>query len=174
METAPSQKVTVPKRPLTWLITGASSGLGLGLARHAQSRGHYVIGTSRSVARDASLAAEISSHPSGGRWLTLDVADLGSAAIIEDLEEREGVHIDVLVNSAGFSMHGPAEQFTEEETRELFDTDFFGPYRLMRAVAPYMRARRSGLILNISTGAALDGAPSMGIYAAGKAALDGS
>ena len=50
---------------------------------------------------------------------------------------------------------------------------YFGPYRLIRAALPYMRKRRFGVIVNISTGAALEGNESMGIYAAAKAALDG-
>jgi NAD(P)-dependent dehydrogenase (short-subunit alcohol dehydrogenase family) len=50
---------------------------------------------------------------------------------------------------------------------------YFGPYRLIRAVVPYMRKRRFGVIVNMSSGAGLEGRPSMGIYAAAKAALDG-
>ena len=73
----------------------------------------------------------------------------------------------------GWSVHGPVESFPEEEVRRQMETVFFGPYRLIRAVLPYMRQRRQGLILNISSGAAIGGRESMGIYAASKAAMDG-
>ncbi|OHE91574.1 retinol dehydrogenase 8 [Colletotrichum orchidophilum] len=165
-----SQQLTVPKRPLTWLITGCSSGFGLAFTRLAQKHGHIVIATSRNPQKTPDLAHEVQNG--GGRWLSLDVDDLNSGDLLADLE-KGGTVIDVLVNNAGWSIHGPAEGFTEEETRAQMNTVFFGPYRLMRAVAPFMRERRSGIIVNISSGAGLEGRESMGIYAAAKAAMDG-
>ncbi|WYZ33725.1 hypothetical protein EsH8_I_000001 [Colletotrichum jinshuiense] len=165
-----SNKLVVPNRPLTWLITGCSSGFGLALTRIAQRCDHHVIATSRNPQKTPELVREIES--SGGRWLTLDVDNPNSGDLIEELETR-GTAIDVLVNNAGWSIHGPSEGFTEEETRSQMETVFFGPYRLMRATAPFMRERRSGIIINISSGAGLEGRESMGIYAAAKAAMDG-
>ncbi|AEO60336.1 hypothetical protein MYCTH_2309487 [Thermothelomyces thermophilus ATCC 42464] len=161
---------TTPNRPLTWLITGCSSGLGLSLARLVQSKGHNLIATSRNPARTPDLVAEV--EKAGGKWLALDVDDKDSAKVIENLEAG-GQEIDVLVNNAGYSLHAPAESFTEEEIRAQTETVYFGPYRLIRAVLPHMRKRRSGVIVNMSSGAALEGRESMGIYAAAKAALDG-
>lgn len=155
---------------LTWLITGAASGFGLELARLAQANGHRVIATSRSPQKVPELVAEIEDN--GGRWLSLDVDDPQGASVIEKLES-EGVTIDILVNNAGWSIHGPAESFTEDEVRRQMETIFFGPYRLIRAVLPHMRRRKRGLILNIGSGAGVSGRESMGIYAAGKAAMDG-
>ncbi|KAH0429606.1 short chain oxidoreductase [Colletotrichum camelliae] len=165
-----SNQLLVPNRPLTWLITGCSSGFGLALARIALKNGHYVIATSRNPQKNPELVEEI--EKAGGRWLRLDVDDLKSGDVVKDLEEN-GTAIDVLVNSAGWSIHGPAEGFTEDETRAQMDTVFFGPYRLMRAVAPLMRERRSGAIINISSGAGMEGRESMAVYAASKAAMDG-
>lgn len=167
---------TTPSRPLTWLITGCSSGLGLALARTIQASpaGHTIIATSRNPSRTPDLVAEFTgpAHPNN-RWLTLDVDDAHAAAnLIADLE-GSGVQIDVLVNNAGWSIHAPAEQFTEEEVRQQFETVFFGPYRLARAVLPGMRKRRFGVIVNISSGAGLEGRETMGVYAAAKAAMDG-
>ncbi|KAF6818756.1 retinol dehydrogenase 8 [Colletotrichum sojae] len=117
-------QLTVPDRPLTWLVTGSSSGVGLALVRLAQRHGHRVIETSRNPSKSPSLVHEVES--AGGRWLALDVDDPTSDTLIKDLE-AQGTAIDVLVNNAGWSIHGPAECFTEEEMRAQMETVFFGP-----------------------------------------------
>jgi NAD(P)-dependent dehydrogenase (short-subunit alcohol dehydrogenase family) len=160
------------KQKLTWLITGAASGFGLELCRLVLARGHRLIATSRNPAKVPDIVAEIEGHDGRGRWVKLDVDDADSASIIEQLEE-EGEKIDVLVNNAGWSLHGPAECFAEDEVRRQMETMYFGPYRLIRAVLPHMRSRRRGLILNFGSGAGVNGRDSMGIYAASKAAMDG-
>lgn len=165
---------TLPSRPLTWLITGCSSGLGLALARQVQAAGHTVIATSRTPSRTPELVAEITQHPTApGKWLTLDLDAPDCGAIIADLAETHGVAVDVLVNNAGWSIHAPVEHFTEEEVRAQFETVFFGPYRLTRAAVAGMRKRRFGVVVNVSSGASLEGRDSMGVYAASKAAFDG-
>jgi NADP-dependent 3-hydroxy acid dehydrogenase YdfG len=166
-----TQQFTTPKRPLTWLITGCSSdaGLGLTLARLAKSKGHIVIATSRNPSRTPESVAEFSDQ--GCRWVKLDLEDVNCGKVIDELEQ-DGIHIDVLVNNAGSSIHNSAEQFTEDEVRAQMDLLYFGPYRLMRAVVPFMRSRRFGIIANFSSGAGLEGRETMGTYAAGKAALD--
>lgn len=161
---------TTPTRPLTWLITGCSSGFGLAIARHAQANGHKVIATSRNPSKTPDLSREIESN--GGKWVALDLDDPNSAKVIDDLE-AQGIAIDVLVNNAAFALLHAAEFITDDEVRAQFETVFFGPYRLMRAVLPHMRKRRFGIIVNISTGASLEGRESMGIYSASKAAFDG-
>jgi NAD(P)-dependent dehydrogenase (short-subunit alcohol dehydrogenase family) len=172
---------TTPARPLTWLITGCSSGFGLAIARHAQANGHRVIATSRDPSRTPELVREIESKH-GGRWLPLDLDDRNSASqVIAQLEEEGeeaeggggGAAVDVLVNNAGFALLHAAEFITDEEARAQFETVFFGPYRLTRAVLPHMRKRRFGIIVNISTGASLEGRETMGVYSASKAAFDG-
>lgn len=162
-----------PDRPLTWLITGCSSGIGLALARRVQAGGHTVIATSRNPSRTPTLVAKLTSHSTApGTWRTLDVDSPNCGSIIDDLE-KQGVRVDVLVNNAGWSIHAPAEQFTEEEVRAQFETVFFGPYRLTRAAVGPMRERRFGVVVNVSSGAALEGRDSMAVYAAAKAAMDG-
>ncbi|KAG8159793.1 hypothetical protein KVR01_010430 [Diaporthe batatas] len=161
---------STPARPLTWLITGCSSGFGLAIARHAQANGHKVIATSRSPARTPELVREVEAN--GGRWLPLDLDDWGNAGVIDGLEAG-GTAVDVLVNNAGAALLQAAEIVTEDEARAQFETVFFGPYRLTRAALPHMRRRRFGVIVNISTGASLEGRESMGVYSASKAAFDG-
>ncbi|KAJ9133156.1 NAD(P)-binding protein [Pleurostoma richardsiae] len=161
---------TVPQKPLTWLVTGSSSGLGLEIVRQVQCRGHRVIATSRNPTRTPELVREIELN--GGKWIQLDVDDLDSIKLVDELESA-GQQIDVLVNNAGYSIYQVGEHFTEDEVRAQMDTLYFAPFRLMRAVLPYMRGRRFGTIVNISSGASLEGRESMGAYAASKAALDG-
>lgn len=163
-------KFTTPDRPLTWLITGCSSGFGLAIARHAQAHGHKVIATSRNPAKTPELVREIESR--GGRWARLDLDDPGNAAVIDGLE-AEGVRVDVLVNNAGWGLIQVAEHAREDEVRAQFETVFFGPYRLVRAVLPHMRERRFGVIVNISTGSSLEAREALGVYGAAKAAFDG-
>lgn len=155
---------------LTWLITGCSSGFGLSLARLAQAGGHTVIATSRNPSRTPDLVAEIEGK--GGKWVQLDVDSPKSGDVVTELE-KSGSKIDVLVNNAGFSIYAPVETMTEDEARRQFETNYFGPLRLIRAVLPHMRQRRSGVIVNISSGASLDGIPTMAVYGGAKAGLDG-
>ncbi|OAQ98818.1 hypothetical protein LLEC1_01930 [Akanthomyces lecanii] len=164
---------TTPSRPLRWLITGCSSGLGLALARYAQAQGHHVIATSRSPSKTPELVAEMErDERKHGRWVQLDVTDPDSGAVIRMLEEEAGLPIDVLVSNAGASVHSVVEAFTEDEVRRQMEVLYLGPFRLIRAAVPHMRRRRFGIVVNISTGAALEGRESMGTYASGKAATD--
>ncbi|KAI2625696.1 putative short-chain oxidoreductase [Hypoxylon sp. NC1633] len=163
---------TKPNRPLTWLITGATSGFGESLSRLVLAGGHKLIATSRNPFRSPGLVAEVQSRGNGSQCLKLDVTDLDNAKIIDSLE-ASGHEIDILVNNAGYCIYGPVETLTEEETRTMLDTLYLGPTRLIRAVLPHMRKRRYGAIVNISTGAALEGRDSMGAYSGAKAALDG-
>ncbi|KAI1436224.1 NAD(P)-binding protein [Xylaria sp. CBS 124048] len=154
---------------LTWLITGCSSGLGLSLARIVQAGGHKLIATSRNPSQTPELVKEVESN--GGKWIQLSVDDPASGNIIDDLE-KSGERIDVLINNAGYSIYAPIETITEEEIRAQMETMYFGPLRLIRAVLPYQRKRKFGIIANFSSGAALEAQGSMGAYAGAKGGLD--
>ena len=130
-----------------------------------------MIATSRNPSRTPELVAEVEGK--GGKWLQLDVDSPNSAQVIEDLE-KSGHEIDVLVNNAGFSIFAPVETSTEDEIRAQMESMYFGPLRLIRAVLPCMRKRRFGVIVNMSSGAALEARDSMGPYAGAKAGLDGT
>ena len=165
-----STTFTTPRKHLTWLITGCSSGFGLSLTRIVQAAGHKVVATSRDPSRTPELVTEVEGK--GGRWLQLDVNSSTSGRIIEDLESS-GQDIDILVNNAGFSSFAPVETFAEDEVRAHMESMYFGPLRLIRTALPHMRKRRFGIIVNMSSGAALDARDSMGAYAGAKAGLDG-
>uniref|UniRef100_L7JF38 Retinol dehydrogenase 8 n=1 Tax=Pyricularia oryzae (strain P131) TaxID=1143193 RepID=L7JF38_PYRO1 len=119
----PTTQFTTPSRPLTFLVTGCSSGLGLALCRAIQSAGHVVVATSRNPSRTPALVAEIES--AGGRWLALDVDSPDAGGRLVEGLEQGGTAIDVLINNAGWSIHQAVEQFEEAEVRDQFETVFF-------------------------------------------------
>lgn len=158
--------------PLTWLITGCSSGLGLALARCILEQGHNVIATSRNPGKTPDLVEEITSRQSG-RWLMLDVSS--PKAEIERIVQQAWTEfgaIDVFVNNAGYSILGVAEEIPEEEAKKQFEVNFWGLIRTTQAILPMMRSRKSGTIINISSIAGIDPLPLCSIYAASKFAVE--
>ncbi|KAL4946444.1 hypothetical protein BDV06DRAFT_234045 [Aspergillus oleicola] len=160
----------------TWFITGASSGLGLDLAIFALENGHKVIGTVRSATKSASAVSAIKAK--GGEVLELDVTNAESiSGIVEKANALYG-GIDILVNNAGYSLLGAVEDMTESEAHSQMETNFFGPFRLMKSFLPTLRSRASktnspSTIVNISSVAGQDAQPTCGLYAASKFALEG-
>ena len=153
------------------VITGCSTGIGLVAARHLASRGDRVYATARRPDRSRGLQEALAAEPNI-QTLPLDVTDDGSvASAIETVLGREG-HIDALVNNAGIGVFGPFEFAPEAELRATFETNFWGVMRVTCAVLLLMRARRSGVIVNISSVAGRLAGPSMGVYPASKFALE--
>ena len=153
----------------TWLITGCSTGLGRALASTALDRGETVVVTARDAASVEDLAR---SHPDTALTLALDVTDHAQRRdVVRVAQERFGT-IDVLVNNAGHGYRAAVEEAEEDQVRELFATNFFGPAALIQAVLPGMREQRSGTIVNISSIGARSSPVGAGHYAASKAALE--
>jgi len=152
-----------------WLITGCSSGFGFALARYVATKGHRVIATSRNPEKSPKQVAEI--EKLGGHWLPLDIT---SADLEEKVTAAESLHgkVDVLVNNAGYSILGAFEDISTKEATAQMEANFMGPFRTMKAILPGMRARKSGVILNISSAQGLCPSPVCGIYAASKGALE--
>ncbi len=151
------------------LVTGASSGLGKELALALVRRGARVAATFR---RQDQADAFTSSAAGRGLGVLLDVTDpatieQGVAKVLEQFG-----HIDVLANNAGAGLVGAIEETSEEDAQRLFDVNFFGGLRMIRAVLPSMRAQRSGRILQFSAIGGFAGVPGLGVYAAAKAATD--
>jgi NAD(P)-dependent dehydrogenase (short-subunit alcohol dehydrogenase family) len=108
----------------------------------------------------------------GFEVLHLDVTQEASVELcVRTVLERAG-RLDVLVNNAGCGVIGPLEETSLEEARSLFEVNFFGVHRMVRAVLPIMRRQGGGRILNLSSAAALLGIPYEGLYCASKAALE--
>ncbi|CAM5483491.1 putative oxidoreductase YusZ [Streptomyces afghaniensis 772] len=153
-----------------WLITGASSGFGRAIAEAALAAGDVVVGAAR---RPEALDDLVAAHPDRVEALRLDVADTGAAeAAVRDVVARHG-RIDVLVNNAGRTHVGAFEETTEEELRALFEVHVFGPAALTRAVLPYMRERRSGAIVQMSSMGGQLSFAGFSAYSATKFALEG-
>lgn len=154
----------------TWLITGCSTGLGRSLARAVLKRGDYAVVTARKVETLAEFEKEF---PENALILPLDVTNENAIEdAVEKAKQRFG-GIDVLVNNAGYGYRAAVEEGNAEDTKKLFDTNFWGPIALIKAVLPDMREKHSGVIVNISSIAALQTAPGSGYYAASKCALEG-
>jgi NAD(P)-dependent dehydrogenase (short-subunit alcohol dehydrogenase family) len=151
----------------TWFITGISRGLGYALAKAALAEGDTVIGTVRE--RTPDLAAGSGTL----NVVTLDVADGEAAeAAVRQAFARSG-RIDVIVNNAGYGLLGALEKATDAEVRRLFDVDVFAPFRIIRAALPYLRAQRSGHIINVTSIAGRAPGAGSALYSAAKYALEG-
>ena len=148
----------------TWLITGASSGLGLALTQRVLAAGHRVVATSRQGALPVQ-------HPSL-TVLRLDPADRGECRrAVEEVHEAAG-SLDVLVNNAGYGLVGAVEEVSEEQARAILDVDLLGPLWLTQAVLPLMRAQGSGHIVQISSTGGVGAMPMLGLYNAAKWGLE--
>ncbi|KAH8682298.1 putative short chain oxidoreductase/dehydrogenase [Xylariales sp. PMI_506] len=152
----------------TWLITGATSGLGFELAKVALAAGHIVVACCRDASKSPEVIAELSGL--GASWLQLDVAASDVESKIEAAISEHG-GIDVLVNNAGYAVAGSIEDTSIDHINSLFAVNFLGPVRAIRAVLPSMRAR-GGTIVNIGSSNGLVSLASLGIYSASKFALE--
>ena len=153
----------------TLLITGASSGFGQALAREALDAGHRVVGTVRSEEARSALEA-VAPGQAFGRLL--DVTDLAAIEPTVAAIERDIGPLDVLVNSAGYGHEGILESPLAEMRRQ-FEVNLFGAVAMIQAVLPYMRRRRRGHILNITSMGGYITMPGIAYYCGSKFALEG-
>ncbi|MFC4242121.1 SDR family NAD(P)-dependent oxidoreductase [Gryllotalpicola reticulitermitis] len=148
------------------IITGAARGIGRGIAEAFIAEGARVAALDRSFDADAGLDASDRLLP-----LECDVTDASStAAVIEQIVARFG-RVDVLVNNAGINVDAPFEQISAERFRAVMDVNVTGTFLMAQAVAPIMKAQRSGRIINAASFAAIVPAFGGAAYAASKAAV---
>ncbi|MGA7782105.1 MAG: oxidoreductase [Paraburkholderia sp.] len=152
------------------LITGVSSGFGRALAQEALADGHRVVGTVRS--EQAKLDFEALA-PGSAFGRILDVTDFDNIdGVVAEIEKTVGP-VDVLVNNAGYGHEGVMEESPLSEMRRQFDVNVFGAVAMTKAVLPYMRERRRGHILNITSMGGLITLPGITYYCGSKFALEG-
>lgn len=154
----------------TLLITGVSSGFGRALAEEALAKGYRVIGTVRNA--EAKAAFE-QLHAQHALAVALDVTHFAAIEpLITEIEAHQGP-IDVLVNNAGYGHEGIMEESSLEEMRRQFDVNVFGAVAMTKAVLPFMRQRRRGHIINITSMGGFITMPGISYYCGSKFALEG-
>jgi short-subunit dehydrogenase len=152
-----------------WYVTGASQGLGLILVKKLLENGYRVAATSRNAQKLQNAVNFIDTNS----FLPLAV-DLNNVDCInESIQQTIAAfgRIDVVVNNAGYGMAGTVEEVTEQDIRRIFDTNILSPINVIKGILPFMRAQRSGYIINIGSVAGFVGAPGWSVYSATKAAL---
>ncbi|MFT4200683.1 SDR family oxidoreductase [Gordonia sp. (in: high G+C Gram-positive bacteria)] len=148
----------------TALVTGASSGIGLAVARELAGRGYRVIGTSR---RPEAIAAD--DRLPGVEYMALDLADRDSVQACADAVGD----VDIVVHNAGESQSGPVEELPAEAVDRLFQTNVFGAVQLTQRLLPHMRAQGYGRVITVGSMLASFPLAHRGSYCAAKAALKG-
>jgi NAD(P)-dependent dehydrogenase (short-subunit alcohol dehydrogenase family) len=152
------------------LVSGATSGVGMLAALAFARTGNQVAAGARSPEGAAALRRAAAAESLPLHAVALDVASRDSVEhAVGDIRERLGP-VDVLVNNAGVVASGVVESITEEHARQVLETNFFGPLRLIQAVLPDMRERRGGSIVLIGSLHGRVPAPGAGLYAASKQA----
>lgn len=145
------------------LITGGSSGIGKAVGEFLHHKGFTVYGTSRNPKQVTDSIFPL---------LKLDVRNTESIqAAFAEIIQKSG-RVDVVINNAGVGITGPLEEIPTTEIRNNFETNFFGPIEVMKAVLPQMRMQKSGLIINITSIAGYMGLPYRSVYSASKGALE--
>jgi NAD(P)-dependent dehydrogenase (short-subunit alcohol dehydrogenase family) len=153
----------------TWFITGASRGFGRIWAEAALKRGDQVTATARKLADVADLAQRF---PDTVLPLALDVTD---SVQVHQVVQQAYAHfgrLDVLVNNAGVALLAAVEEASDEQIRDVFDANYLGMVRVLRAALPLLRQQGSGHILGVSSGLGIGSLPLIGFYAATKWAVE--
>ncbi len=145
------------------LITGASSGIGKSIGEYLTEKGFKVYGTSRNPENYLDSKFEL---------LALDVRNTNTIKDAVQYIIEKSNRLDVVINNAGVGITGPLEEIPMTEIKNNFETNFFGPIEVMKAVLPQMRIQKSGLIINITSIAGYMGLPFRSIYSASKGALE--
>lgn len=151
------------------LVTGTSSGIGLACVERFHAAGYSVVAT----VRKEGDAATLRSRFPGITTLVLDLADEASIdrVIGAELARRGGV--DVVVNNAGASIVGAVEDLSMRDYRAQMELNLFAAIRVTQLALPYLRARRSGAIVQLSSGFGRITLPMFSAYCASKYALEG-
>lgn len=145
------------------LITGGSSGIGKSIGEFLHHKGFVVYGTSRNPEKITNSVFPL---------IALDVRDTESIKNAITKVIGFSGRLDIVINNAGVGITGPLEEIPAQEIRNNFETNFFGPIEVMKAVLPQMRAQKSGLIINITSIAGYMGLPYRSVYSASKGALE--
>jgi NAD(P)-dependent dehydrogenase (short-subunit alcohol dehydrogenase family) len=154
------------------VITGTSTGIGLATALTFGRAGHQVYATMRNPSRAPELADTTAREKLPIKISVMDVdSDNSVQTAMADILKDAG-HIDVLINNAGIERAGSVEELPLAEFRAVMETNYFGPLRCIQAVAPKMRQRKSGCIINVTSVAGRIATSPLAPYTASKFALE--
>src|SRR5690606_14960809 len=145
------------------LITGATSGIGNSIGKYLSEKGYVVYGTGRNPQLK---------EKDGIRFVAMDVSKKETiTSAVEEILQKEG-KIDFLINNAGMGITGPLEETPDEQIARVFEVNYFGVIKVIKAVLPSMRKNGGGFIINITSIAGYMGLPYRGVYSATKGALE--
>ncbi len=155
------------------LVTGTSSGLGASVAALAAQAGHTVYASMRDTTKGAALTESATAAGHTLHVVGLDVADPAQPADVINTIVAEHGHIDAVIANAGIGYVRTTEQAREEDVLALFNTNFMGVYRCVKAALPHMRDQGAGRFIAVSSVGGLIGQPFNEFYCASKFALEG-
>lgn len=155
------------------LVTGASRGIGRGIALTLAARGARVVAAARTVEAAAATAEEIQRAGGQAQAIALDIADDGSVESAVAALLKEHATIPLLVNNAGITRDGLLMRMKREDWNQVIDTNLSGIYRVCRSLVPSMVKARYGRIVNVTSVVARIGNPGQANYAAAKAGVEG-
>lgn len=153
----------------TWFITGVSTGFGKELAEYCLRQGDNVAATFRKQEQADEFTQKAGEN---GHGFVCDVVDEQQVKAAVQAAIQHFGQLDVVVNNAGYGSLGSIEEIDEAEVQRQFDVNVFGPLRVLRAVLPHLRERKSGHVLNITSIGGLKTFPGVGVYNASKFALE--
>lgn len=153
------------------LVTGASSGFGKLICNTLLKNGHTVVASMRGINGKNRPAVE-ELKKGGAHVVEIDVTDDASVQKGVEAAIQTAAGLDAVVNNAGVGVAGLQESFTPEDWKKLFDINVFGVQRVNRAVLPHLRAKKSGLLIHISSLLGRMTIPFCGPYNASKWALE--
>ena len=156
----------------TALITGRTSGIGRATANKLAQLGIHAVVVGRSAERGRKTIEEIRAAGGKADLIASDLRDAASAReVAKKAIELGNGHVDILINNAGMGLYEPAWNTPLADARRLFELNFFAPLAMTQLVAPHMRARSSGTIVNVSSVAGKVTLPWLTLYSASKYAL---
>jgi NAD(P)-dependent dehydrogenase (short-subunit alcohol dehydrogenase family) len=155
------------------VVTGSSSGIGLETSLILARNGFITYATMRTPEKDAELKTVVEKENLPVKVVQLDVTNDNSVKNAIKTITSEAGKINVLVNNAGYALGGALEDLSMDEIKAQYETNLFGVIRVIQSVLPIMRRQRSGIIVNLSSGAGIFGYPGGSAYVSTKFAVEG-
>jgi NAD(P)-dependent dehydrogenase (short-subunit alcohol dehydrogenase family) len=159
--------------PKIAIVTGSSSGIGHDISLILARNNFITYATMRNLQKSSDLKSIAEGEKLPLHFIQLDVTDENSIRNAIEKIHNESGRIDVLVNNAGYALVGAFEDLSIDEIKTQYETNVFGLIRTTQSVLPIMRKQRSGLIINISSGAGRFGYPTGSAYVSTKFAVEG-